>query len=56
MLTTKQIAEKLGVTAYVVRKLVKNGQIPVIRLSETDFRFDETAVMEAIKNGNNVSR
>lgn len=50
MLTTKEMAEKLGVSVWTLHNYVKDGRIPVIKLSKTDFRFDEKAVMEALKN------
>jgi len=47
-MTTKQLAESLGLHPETIRRWVKSGKIPVIKIGEKDFRFDCQKVMEAL--------
>lgn len=49
LLTTTELAELLKVHGHTVRLWAKEGKIPSIKLSATNYRFDYEAVMEALK-------
>ncbi|MCP4279521.1 MAG: helix-turn-helix domain-containing protein [Alteromonas sp.] len=48
MLTTKELAESMGVHPETVRRLVKRNKIPYLKISETEFRFIEADVIRAL--------
>lgn len=47
-LTTRQLSEILQVSESTVRRLTREGRIPVIRLTKRLMRFDLPAVREAL--------
>lgn len=50
LLTTIELAEYLQVHPETIRRMVKRGQIPVVKLSEREYRFDFEKVMETLEN------
>ena len=51
MLTTKELSDKLNVHPETIRRMVKRGQIPFIKLSEKEFRFNLENVIKALEEG-----
>lgn len=49
LLTTNEIAEKLNVHPATVRRMVKRKQIPYIKLSDKEFRFQLEPVLTALQ-------
>ena len=53
MLTTKELAERLGVTRQTIDKLRARGDIPAVRVvsgySRSTYRYDYAEVMAALK-------
>ncbi len=50
LLTADEIADRLGVKRETIRRLVLNGTIPEIKISEKIRRFDWQAVVEALRH------
>lgn len=48
-LTTQQLAEKLQVCSKTVRKLVKQGKIPEVRVSRVTVLYDPVAVAKSLQ-------
>ncbi len=51
LLTTKELSDKLNVHPETIRRMVKRGQIPFIKLSEKEFRFNLENVIKALEEG-----
>lgn len=49
LITTSELAEKLKVHPHTIRLWVKNGKIPYIKLSERDFRYYYSKVIETLE-------
>ena len=49
LLTTKELAEYLNVHPLSINRKVLNGEIPCIKLSKRNLRFDLDEVMKALK-------
>ena len=49
MITTKELAKKLGVHEQTIRAYVRQG-MPCLKLNKSNFRFDYDKVIEWIKN------
>ena len=49
LITTFELAEKLKVHKMTIHRMVKDGRIPCVKLSKTEFRFDLIKVLEALK-------
>jgi len=51
MLTSTQLADKLGLTKNTVLRLANTGKIPCLKLptARGDFRFDLDAVREVLR-------
>ncbi len=50
LLKTKELAEKLGVHPITVNRMAKDGRIPFIKISDTEFRFNYEEVIEALNH------
>jgi len=50
LLSTKQVADMLGVSTRKVRQLVHSGSLRAYRLNARLFRFDATEVMESLNS------
>jgi excisionase family DNA binding protein len=48
-LSTRQLAQRLGVTPETIRQWTKNGRIPELRINHKVRRFDPVAVDAAIR-------
>lgn len=48
-MTTLELAEKLNVHRVTIMRMAKDGRIPYIRISPTEFRYDFEKVMEALQ-------
>jgi excisionase family DNA binding protein len=51
LLKTGDVAERLGVTDQTVRRWVKRGELPVVRLGQSTVRFEEGAVESLVRRG-----
>ena len=51
LLKTKELADRLGVHPQTIRRMVERDQIPVVKLSKTEFRFDLNEVKAALNLG-----
>jgi excisionase family DNA binding protein len=49
LLTTAQLAEKLNTSKMTVLRMAKDGRIPHIKISKTEFRYDIDEVLEALR-------
>ena len=49
LLTTAELAERLGVSTATILQRVKAGKLPVIRLSAKTVRFDYQAVLRRLR-------
>lgn len=52
MLRTGQLAERLGVSKRTVIEMAQSGHIPHFRLPSGHLRFDESAVLDALRAEN----
>ena len=50
ILTTEEVAQRLGASVVTVRKWVRDGQIPSIRVGGRFIRLDWEAVLAAIRS------
>ena len=48
LLNYAELGEVLGVSARTVRRMVADGRIPVIRMSQRTLRFDKEKVLTAL--------
>lgn len=49
-MTTKQLAEALNVHSETVRRMRIREQIPFIKVSDTEYRYNYEEVIEALKD------
>lgn len=49
LMTTGELAKMLNVHGHTVRLWAKEGKIPYIKLSATNYRFDYDEVIKALK-------
>lgn len=52
LLTIRQVAERMNVSKKTIYRRIKDGSLPVVKLSEKDFRIDEAdlaAFVEKLK-------
>jgi excisionase family DNA binding protein len=54
-MTPRELAALLGVTTPTVHQWAHEGRIPVIRASAKTLRFDEAAVLAALRAGRDVA-
>ena len=48
VLTTKELASKLGLSAQTVRRMANAGQIPALRTGK-DYRYSWSAVLDVLR-------
>lgn len=48
LLTTSQVAERLGVSVRTVLRLVQRGDLVAVRLSQKNFRFEAAEIARFI--------
>ncbi|MBL9030858.1 MAG: helix-turn-helix domain-containing protein [Phycisphaerae bacterium] len=51
LVTTRELAAVLGVTADTIRGWARSGRIPCLRVGQKTLRFDREAVLAAIRDG-----
>lgn len=51
LVTTRELAAELGVTADTIRGWARSGRIPCMRVGQKTLRFDREAVLAAIRDG-----
>lgn len=51
LVTTRELAVELGVTADTIRGWARSGRIPCLRVGQKTLRFDREAVLAAIRDG-----
>jgi excisionase family DNA binding protein len=51
LLKTADVAERLGVAEQTIRRWVKRGELPVVRLGASTVRFEEGAVESLVRRG-----
>ena len=44
-MTTQELAERLNVHRITIMRMAKDGRIPYIKISDTEFRYDWDKVM-----------
>jgi excisionase family DNA binding protein len=49
LLTTAEVADKLNLSTWTVRKLVQTGRLPWVRLTAGKLLFDQEQVESAIQ-------
>jgi excisionase family DNA binding protein len=49
-ITVKQLSEKIQISAYTIRQMVRTGKLPAYRLTGKQYLFDWNEVCEIIKN------
>lgn len=50
LISTKELAKELNVHPETVRRMARRNQIPFIRVSETEFRFNLQQVIDRLQN------
>lgn len=50
LLTTNEMAAKLNVHRITVMRMATDGRIPYIKISATEYRYEEDAVMEKLRS------
>lgn len=53
LLSTTQMAKKLGVHRITVVRMANDGRIPYIKISDTEYRYDSEKVITALENSTN---
>ena len=48
LLTTAELAEYLNTARMTVLRMAKDGRIPHIKISKTEFRYDVNEVLKAL--------
>lgn len=51
LVTTRELAAVLGVTADTIRGWARSGRIPCLRVGQKTLRIDRAAVLAAIRDG-----
>jgi DNA binding domain, excisionase family len=54
VLTTKELAAKLGLSAQTVRRMANAGQIPALRTGK-DYRYSWSAVLDVLRQPHPIS-
>jgi len=49
LLTSKQVANKLGVSEYTIWRYIKAGKLKAIKLTKRNFRIDEKDLIQFLK-------
>jgi excisionase family DNA binding protein len=55
VLTTKELAAKLGLSAQTVRRMANSGQIPALRTGK-DYRYSWSAVLDVLRQPHPIAR
>ena len=57
-ITTKELSLHLGLHTETIRRMCRDGRIPYIKVSKTDFKFDLEKVIKRLEkdaeNGNGI--
>ena len=56
LLTTQELARRLGVSDATVKEWARIGRIPAVRLSRKTIRFDYGAVVDAVRAADEQNR
>ena len=51
LITTREMASRLGVTSDTIRKWAREGRIPCMRIGLKTLRFDAAAVLDSLRKG-----
>jgi len=51
LITTGELAQRLGVTSDTIRKWTRDRRIPCLRVGRKTLRFDLAAVLVALEHG-----
>ena len=49
LITTSELASRLGVTSDTIRKWARDGRVPCLRVCRKTLRFDAAAVVAALE-------
>ena len=49
LLTSKQVANKLGVSEYTIWRYIKTGKLKAIKLTKRNFRIEEKDLIQFLK-------
>ena len=49
LLTSKQVANKLGVSEYTIWRYIKAGKLKAIKLTKRNFRIEEKDLIQFLK-------
>ena len=49
LLTTDQVARRLNLSTWTIRNLVHEGRLPVVRLCERKFLFQESEIERVVE-------
>jgi len=55
LLSTREVAGRLGVSEYTVRRMARAGKLPKVRVGERLVRYRETDVQALIEHGRTVA-
>lgn len=55
LLTTSQVANRLGVNVQTVRRMVKRGDLVAVRMSPKSFRFEPSEIARFIEERSEVA-
>ena len=53
LLSTTQLAKKLGLHRITVVRMANDGRIPYIKISDTEYRYDYDKVIETLEANTN---
>jgi excisionase family DNA binding protein len=56
LITTSDLARRLGVTSDTIRKWARDGRIPCLRVGQKTLRFDPKAVLNALGHNQDAHR
>ena len=52
LISTTEMANKLGVHRITVVRMAKDGRIPFVKISDTEYRYDMDKVIAALEINN----
>lgn len=50
LITTRELARRLGVTSNTIRKWTREGRIPCLRIGQKTLRFNAAAVIKVLSH------